>query len=139
MHALIPEAVSEELAHMDERARADELAAYLQHRVQLETQTAVSRLQVKSPPLYDAYDRLMAEAELRLSLFVPLLGLIAVLAIQWEPWAALLMVIPLVLAYQGARKEVAARRLLDEAFADGLVESATMERLNAWLDKTPGK
>lgn len=61
-------------------------------------------IQMKTPDVYMELDRLRAEAELRLSIFLPFTLLMIILSVQWTPWMAFLLIVPLLLLRDGDRK-----------------------------------
>lgn len=74
---------------MGERHRYDEVQAWLvtlAETLATEWDFLVSRLQVEREPIFDEYDRLRAEAELRFSLLGPLLMLTVTMSATWHSW-----------------------------------------------------
>ena len=68
-------------------------------------QSAVEvRIQMRFPQVYMEIDRVRTEGELRLSVFWPLLAVIALLAVQWSPWIASLVSIPTWLMLDGFQR-----------------------------------
>lgn len=87
------------------------------------------RMQIERQALYDDYDRLRSEAELRFSIFVPLIILVGVMIWLWSPVTLLGIVVPFVLLRQGIREQRSAEEKVWQALATGLIQSPTIERL----------
>lgn len=113
---------------------------------------AETRIQMRHPELYAEIDRLRAEAELRLSLFWPVVTLGVVLSWNWTPWALLLLPAALLMVKQG--KESLRRSsdktwaavvagevstpVLDQMKNPDLIETADVNGLLApWISRGP--
>lgn len=114
---------------------------------------AETRIQMRHPELYAEIDRLRAEAELRLSLFWPVVALGAVLCWVWSPWALLLLPAALLMAKQGKQSLLrssdktwaaviageVSTPVLDQVSSSDSVESADVNELLApWISRGPG-
>lgn len=102
------------------------LAVHLQNR---EADALAVRMQIEQPLLFDSYDRLKSESELRLSIFVPLMWLVTAAAVLLTPWAVLLVSVPLLIGYQGLRLQAQAQERITQALASGAIESPVVSRL----------
>jgi hypothetical protein len=85
------------------------------------------------PATYERWDRLMAEAEFRLAIAVPLFAIVAALmarrVLGWPFWL-LATIIPLVIYYQGVLKENAAEAQLIQTVEANIVQLTALERLS---------
>jgi hypothetical protein len=87
-------------------------------------------MQIEREPLYDAYDRLTSEAELRFSIFPPLALLSVTAAVLWSPWCLVALVMPAILAAQGSRLYDSAQERVLQALTTGVVQSPTVQELH---------
>jgi len=96
----------------------------------LDAQSASVRLLIKNRELWDQYDRLNSEAELRLTLAFPLLTLAAGVAWQGAWWAG---VVVLILAWglyrDGDARARAANSVLVAAIVTGVIADPALEGL----------
>lgn len=91
-------------------------------------------IHTRFPSVYAEIERLRAEGELRLSIFWPLMTLIIVLAVQWTPWAVVLLFLPPWLARDGFRR---LRQAADQTWGVLMareVTSPTLEAMKAAKD-----
>lgn len=134
---LLPRDINEELHLFGSVDRANVVLWYVGEVVERERDQLATRLQASNQSLYDSYDRLRAEAELRFTLFMPLLALIMVVAAQWSWLTALLVVVPIILALQGWLRQVEAQTVVTQALITGLIASPTLQRIEAWIQTPP--
>lgn len=134
---LLPRDINEELNSFGSVDRDNVLLWYVGEVVERERDQLATRLQASNQSLYDSYDRLRAEAEMRFTLFAPLLALILVSAVQWSWFAGLLVPVPLVLAAQGWLRQVEAQTVVTQALMTGLIASPTLQRIEAWIRNPP--
>ncbi|MBF0686720.1 MAG: hypothetical protein IR158_02985 [Cellulomonas sp.] len=113
----------------DADVRSDLLEATL-WRIDQEAPGLVVRLQVKSKELYDEWDRLSAEADLRTAVPLPLAILTAALAISWSPWFWLAGLLAPLLYAQGRGYRQRATQIVLAGLIEGVMESPTLEALN---------
>jgi hypothetical protein len=92
--------------------------------VRFEFDLMLMRLLGTEPDLFSAIDRLRSEAEFRVALMPPLLGLAGVLGLRASVWwAALTVIVAVVLARQGATRSRQAN--------DALLEALRVDRAHA--------
>lgn len=84
------------------------------------------RMQIERESLWNDYDRLRSEAELRFTLLPPLTLLVVVAAVMWTPFALLGLVLPVVLLRQGLTDQKAADQKVWQALTTEVIESPTM-------------
>ncbi|WP_330475802.1 hypothetical protein [Terrabacter sp. C0L_2] len=89
----------------DEAVHADALLKGFLAVLPGEIGRVAATVRVRYPALWDEYDQLRSEAELRYSIVPPLTLISLIGTLTWTPWAILTMVGPLVLAWQGVRSE----------------------------------
>jgi hypothetical protein len=98
------------------------------------------QLQIEREGLYNDFDRVRAEAELRASIVVPLLWLVILLAVGHSLWWLLGVVGPLLLLRQGVQSYVESEQRLQAAVRYGVVTSPTVEFVRSlheperWVD-----
>jgi hypothetical protein len=84
------------------------------------------------PATYERWDRLRAEGEFRQGVVPPLLAIIAILAIRgvdtW-PFALLLVLLPLLILFQGIGKDNAAEAQLMQTIEANVIQIDPVERL----------
>lgn len=101
-----------------------------------ESEQVAARLNVENKNLFDDYDRIRSEAELRFTISLPILVLGAVLASLWEPVALAVAVITSGLLFlQGLRRQMRADAVLYQALMLGYTASPTMSRIEGLLQK----
>ncbi|MEV1005008.1 hypothetical protein [Nonomuraea sp. NPDC050202] len=85
-----------------------------------------TRLLVERPEVFDRYDRLLAEASLRINMFLPLAALVGTLALRvhWLWWFGLVACAALL--YQGFVQRSRALAVVLDSVAIRLIESPTM-------------
>ncbi|MFF4696460.1 hypothetical protein [Streptomyces chattanoogensis] len=90
-----------------------------------------TRLLIERPEVYNKYDRLIAEASIRINMFLPMVALVATLArrAHWLWWLAL--VVCAVLLYQGLTQRSRAFAVVLNSIATQLIESPTMGAMAA--------
>ena len=103
--------------------------------VATEHEALVTRLQIERETLYNDYDRLRSEAELRFSIFIPLTALSIVTAVLLSGWALVSIVLPVILLAQGVRMQARANLRVSQALVTGVVQSPTLEQLTALYTK----
>jgi hypothetical protein len=99
----------------------------MQASVQSELNLLATRLQIEREALWNEY-RLRSEAELRFSIFLPLVAIIVIATCTWTPLAAISIVIPFVLGQQGRSNLRAADQKVWQALVNGVIESPTVSR-----------
>ena len=102
--------------------------------------TLVVRMQIKHPSLFDQYDRLRSEAELRYSLALPLLILTVASGITWSGWAVFLVLAPIALIAQANIQNRDAQRRVWQALVTDSIDSPAMERFTDYATRvqSPG-
>jgi hypothetical protein len=85
--------------------------------------------------LFAEVDRLRSEADFRLTLAVPLLALIVVMAAQVSPWWLVAAPGLGVLVRQGLRRESEARKIMGDALGRGVIESSALASFSEQLTK----
>lgn len=93
------------------------------------------RLQVEKESLYDEWDRVRSEADLRAAIVIPLLVLIGLLAATESAYWAVAGLLPLWLLRQGVQSQLEADQKLRSAVRYGAVESSTIEFLDALTER----
>ncbi|MEU6348982.1 hypothetical protein ABZ896_06610 [Streptomyces sp. NPDC047072] len=85
-----------------------------------------TRLLIERPEVFDTYDRLLAEASLRINMFAPLVALVSTLALRahWLWWSAL--VVCAAVLNQGLVQRSRAVAVILDSIATQLIESPTM-------------
>lgn len=116
---------AEALDELDKRGAFVEL---MTNSITGERDVLVVRMQIERESLYNAYDRLRAEAELRFSLFAPLVLLTVAGALLWSPWALVALLVPGALAAQGNQQAARAEEQVWQALTTGVIQSPTMEQ-----------
>jgi hypothetical protein len=81
-----------------------------------------AKLRIANADIYDDYDRLKAEAELRLNVAFPIAALSIVLAVQASLWYLSGIVIALVLFWQGVHRLVASEELIRQAVRAEIIQ-----------------
>ena len=94
-----------------------------------EREILATRLQVERATLWDQYDRIQSEVELRLSLVLPLIATSLALAVAWSPWALFGLLVPMGTYGDALKRRRAATEILVQAVIAGLVSSPTIESL----------
>ncbi|MFI1488650.1 hypothetical protein [Streptomyces sp. NPDC020747] len=90
-----------------------------------------TRLHVVHDGLFDEYDRLIAEGDLRLNVGIAIGGLIAAMAIVQDPWFLLGLTVASALMRRGRMRGRQANDILIQALLSGLIESTTLNDLKA--------
>ena len=111
------------------------LSEVVQAEVWDEFDLLTSLLQVDHESVYNEVDRLNSEAELRYSIFLPLVAITAVLTVDWQWWAFVGVAVPLVIGYHGFRTEGRARERISAALQAGHVHSPTIETLRSTMTR----
>ena len=90
-----------------------------------------TRLLIERPEVFDRYDRLLAEASLRINMFLPVAGLVSTLAVRahWLWWFGLIVCVALL--YQGLVQRSRALAVVMDSVAIRLIESPTMVAVEA--------
>lgn len=88
------------------------------------------RIQMGYPAVFMDIDRLKAEAELRFSIFWPLLGLIALLGIHWSPWTLILLPLPVMLSAAGRMRRREAEEKTWAPVVAGQVSTPYLDAMN---------
>lgn len=94
-----------------------------------EFESLAVRLQIERELIYDAYDRLSTEAELRFSISPPIVVAVSATAILWSPWALLALVVPAALLFQGAVLVERARQRVIQALSSNVIDSPVVQTL----------
>lgn len=84
------------------------------------------QLQIEREGLYNDYDRIVAESELRAAIIVPLTVLLGFL-VAWSAYWALTFLLPLWLLRQAVQAHVEAEQRLRSAVRHGAIRSSTVE------------
>jgi hypothetical protein len=98
------ESIDEYAKSEDDGSMRNSLAHVFVYEVKAEEAAVEVRIQMRFPEVYAEIDRLKVEAELRLSIFWPLIILGIVLAWAWSPWALLLLSVPPFLLRDGFQR-----------------------------------
>ncbi|GAA3827631.1 hypothetical protein ACFS5L_30465 [Streptomyces phyllanthi] len=90
-----------------------------------------TRLLIERPEVFDKYDRLLAEASIRINMFLPVTVLVSTLALRahWLWWFGLVMCVALL--YQGLVQRSRAFAVVLDSVATRLIESPTMVAVEA--------
>jgi hypothetical protein len=128
-HESLPEDVKN-AAYEDETFRV--LTDRLEDSVRNEFPVLATRLQVERETVYNDYDRLRSEAELRFSIFTPLIALTVIMAMQWSAFTLFAIVIPIWLVGEAWRRQRLAEAKVWDSLAMGLISSPTLEGLDRW-------
>lgn len=91
----------------------------------------VTEIQQKQPALWNEYDRLRSEAELRFGIVPPLALIVFIAVFQWSPIALLLLLVPFVLVVQGLTLSGGARAKVWTSLASEFVDSPTVKQIQA--------
>ena len=96
------------------------------YAIQAELPDLATRLLVERPALFDRYDRLMAEASIRINLFLPTLSLVATLALRAHALWWFGAVVCFLLLYQGMVRRFRANSIVLDSIAAKLIDSPTI-------------
>jgi hypothetical protein len=107
------------------------LVKNLEAVVEDESEALISRLQIGREAIYNDYDRLRSEAELRFTLLVPLCLLVAASGFLWTKPAWLLVGLPLILLGQAFHIQARADERVLQALTTGVIDSPVVEQLLA--------
>jgi hypothetical protein len=90
-----------------------------------------TRLLIERPEVFDRYDRLLAEASIRINMFPPVVALVATLGLSahWLWWLGLIVCAALL--YQGFVQRSRALAVVLDSVATRLIESPTMTAVAA--------
>ncbi|MGI5135834.1 hypothetical protein [Streptomyces sp. CA-106110] len=93
-----------------------------------------TRLLIERPAVFDRYDRLLAEASIRINMFLPVVALVTTLALRasWLWWLGLIACAALL--YQGLVQRSRALAVVLDSVATRLIESPTMVAVTEALD-----
>jgi hypothetical protein len=120
----------EMLRHLDEAGRAEQaLVGALRQVLEAEREALIVRMQIERETLFDSYDRVVAEAELRTSIFLPLSAGILGMAAFWNAWFLVLLVAPWLLARRGLKLVREADERVTQALTTGVMQSPTIQAL----------
>jgi hypothetical protein len=98
-------------------------------QVHRELADLATKLQLEVPEIYDDYDRLRSEAEMRFSSFWPLLVLTGISVYLWTSWALIVIVIPVTLLLDGIHRQRRAERKVWQALITGKLRSTVLTEL----------
>lgn len=104
------------------------LAESFVREVKQEQNAVEVRIQMRFPEVYAEIDRLKVEGEFRLSIFWPLTLLAGIMAAQWSPWAAVLLVVPPWLVRDGYQR---LRQAAEKTWAPLMAREVTSPILDA--------
>jgi hypothetical protein len=124
-----PKVVTSRLRPQDHQQ--EPLAEVLTNRVVDEFDILLMRLRTRRPAVWDEYDRLTSEAELRMSIVLPLCVLCGEAVRLWTWWALVGYLGPFLLLTQGLLTAYHARQVVWNAVATGAIESPIVERFMA--------
>lgn len=113
----------------------DGLTSVSEYRVHQEYAGLTTRLQVKNKDLYNDYDRLKAESDLRISLALPLAILAAALGVRWSPWFFAVALLSPALWMHGHELKYRAEDILAQAIVEGVMTSPTLDELDSALKR----
>lgn len=85
------------------------------------------QLQIEREALYNDFDRVRAESELRAAIVVPLLVLVVILAVGGSPWWLVALLVPAWLLRQGVQAHVEAQQRLQAAVRHEVIKSPSVE------------
>ena len=105
-----------------------------------ELEDLATRLQIEREAIYNDYDRLRSEAELRYSIVIPLFLLVGAAAGLGHRLAAVGVILPIVLGYQGWRNQQAAETKVWQNLVAGQITSSILtgvEKAMDWLEANP--
>jgi hypothetical protein len=123
----------EELKRIErERVAHDAVIKSVTSRIKAEFEQLVTRLQIEREAVHNDFDRLKSEAEMRFSMFFPLIILCAICAIRWSPYFCLGTILPLWLLREGWRKQYLAESKVWDSLKMGIIKSPIVERLREW-------
>ena len=123
--------------HLDDRVEREALAVALTAALSDEFKLLSLRLQIERETLYNEFDRLRNEAELRFSIAVPLVLFVGVASVEWHWQAAIGLLLPTALVTQGVLTERKAHLRVMEALIHGVVESPVVSLLRSLEPVTP--
>jgi hypothetical protein len=107
-----------------------DILATLQQAIVSERDALATRLQIKQENLFQTYDRVRAEAELRLALFLPLVVLGCTLGTTELSGVGLaLVLVAFALGYQGILRAQNAEAVLLQALTQDVITSPVLDRL----------
>lgn len=109
------------------------LSSALQLAVTNDHEALITRMQIERETLYNDYDRLRSEAELRFSIATPLVLLVLTATLQWSTLALFALVLPAILLAQAVRIQARADERVRQALITGVIRSPTIEQLMASL------
>ncbi|WP_198681920.1 hypothetical protein [Kribbella rubisoli] len=119
-------------AHIEEyEAARDELLEQFIRQIKRDQPAIEVRIQMRFPEVYAEIDRLKVEAELRMSIFWPLLILSGVLATAWSPIALALLVAPPFLLRDGFKRMREASEKTWGALMAREVSSPTLDAMDS--------
>ena len=115
------------------RVDADQCILAASRVISRELPSLSTRLVVANDRLFDQYDRLYAEVDMRLNLAAPI-GLIFVgLAVTIEPWFLVGFLLPVLLLRQAAVRLRSSDELLIQCVVSGVVESTAGVAVKRWV------
>lgn len=119
----------------DESSRqAVDLAKVVEQEIQhREFETLVTNLQSDQPAMWNEYDRMTSEADLRFSISLPLLAIAVVAAHQWSVVALLGVSIPIALVVQGLVFRGTARAKVWFALTSNKIQSPTIAQIRSTI------
>jgi hypothetical protein len=124
-----------DVAGLTEDEMREGLVNVYTHQIQREVKGLTTRLRIRNAELYDDYDRLKTEGDLRISVAIPLLLLSAALAARWSPWFALLAFVCPILWLHGRELQDRAGAILGEALTEEVVTTPALDRLDRALGR----
>lgn len=122
------EYVGSRLTRLQESSEDSWEAGALVRRVIGDLDLVATRLIGNDPDLYSAVDRLRAEAEFRLAIVGPMIGLSLLLAQGWHGLWSVLVAPAVILLLDGKRRDRSAMDLLADALFLGRVEAPALEK-----------
>lgn len=115
--------------NLDEEVHSVVLSEAFLASLREERERVIIQLKAKDEVYFNEYDRAKSEAEMRYSAAVPILLLVAVLAVSWSPFALLGIVVPVLMVRQGLAIERAGFADLYLALQYAGIQSPTMALL----------
>jgi hypothetical protein len=95
-----------------------------------------TRLRIKNSDLYDDYDRVSTESDLRTSLTLPILALSVALAARWSPWFIGLAVICPIIWAHGRQIRARANKIIVGALVERVMTAPTLDYIDKVIQDT---
>lgn len=125
-----------EQRNWDDRYARAVVATAIVVGVDAERRVLENRLQIERESIFDRYDRMVAEAEFRVTCAIPLTALIIAVSIDTgKLWLLTGLVFPVAIFTLGVRRYYEGRAVMWEALSQGLIESNTVEAARDYVEK----